>query len=66
MQDITVEADERGVVRVTLNRPAVHNAFNEGMIGELTDAFADLGPALDRLVETARRKTHGAEVGLGP
>ena len=43
MQDITVEADERGVVRVTLNRPAVHNAFNEGMIGELTDAFADLG-----------------------
>lgn len=43
MQDITVDADERGVVRVTLNRPAVHNAFNEGMIGELTDAFADLG-----------------------
>ena len=43
MQDITVEANERGVVRVTLNRPAVHNAFNEGMIGELTDAFADLG-----------------------
>ena len=43
MQDITVEADERGVVRVTLNRPSVHNAFNEGMIGELTDAFADLG-----------------------
>lgn len=43
MQDITVEADERGVIRVTLNRPAVHNAFNEGMIGELTDAFADLG-----------------------
>ncbi|HTM80687.1 enoyl-CoA hydratase-related protein [Asticcacaulis sp.] len=43
MQDITVEADERGVVRVTLNRPAIHNAFNEGMIGELTDAFADLG-----------------------
>ena len=43
MNDITVEADERGVVRVTLNRPAVHNAFNEGMIGELTDAFADLG-----------------------
>ena len=43
MQDITVDADERGVVRVTLNRPAVHNAFNEGMIGELTDAFTDLG-----------------------
>ena len=31
MQDITVDANERGVVRVTLNRPAVHNAFNEGI-----------------------------------
>ncbi len=41
--DITVEADERGVARVTLNRPTVHNAFNEGMIGELTEAFAELG-----------------------
>jgi integrase len=30
------------------------------------EAFADVGPALDRLVETARRKTHGADVGLGP
>jgi integrase len=30
------------------------------------DAFADVGPALDRLVETARRETHGAEVGLNP
>ena len=43
MQDITVDADERGVVRLTLNRPVVHNAFNEGMIGELTAAFSDLG-----------------------
>ncbi len=43
MTDITITTDARGVVRVTLNRPGVHNAFNEGMIGELTDAFTDLG-----------------------
>lgn len=40
---VMIESDERGVARVTLNRPEVHNAFNEGMIGDLKDAFEDLG-----------------------
>ena len=40
---ILIDSDERGVARVTLNRPQVHNAFNEGMIGDLKDAFEDLG-----------------------
>lgn len=31
------------VGRVTLDRPDLHNAFNEVMIGELTDAIARLG-----------------------
>lgn len=31
------------VATVTLNRPAVRNAFNEGMIGVLTETFAALG-----------------------
>lgn len=31
------------VARVYLNRPDVRNAFNEGVIGELTRTFADLG-----------------------
>jgi len=33
---------ENGVARVWLNRPDLHNAFNETMIAELTGAFASL------------------------
>jgi methylglutaconyl-CoA hydratase len=33
----------RGVARVTLNRPAVHNAFNAALIEELRACFAALG-----------------------
>jgi integrase len=29
------------------------------------DAFADVGPALDRLVETGRLETHAEDVALG-
>ncbi|MBU3631224.1 enoyl-CoA hydratase/isomerase family protein [Polynucleobacter sp. AP-Melu-500A-A1] len=31
------------IVYVTLNRPEVRNAFNEGLIGELQDVFTNLG-----------------------
>jgi methylglutaconyl-CoA hydratase len=41
-QTLAVDTDERGVTRVTLNRPDVMNAFDEAMIGELTDAFERL------------------------
>lgn len=40
---LLIESDRTGVTHVTLNRPDVHNAFNEGMIGDLKDAFDDLG-----------------------
>jgi methylglutaconyl-CoA hydratase len=33
------EVDSRGVARVTLNRPQVHNAFNEQLIDELHRVF---------------------------
>lgn len=33
---------EKDVARVILNRPDVHNAFNEVMIRELTEVFADI------------------------
>jgi methylglutaconyl-CoA hydratase len=33
---------EKNVARVTFNRPDVHNAFNDVMIRELTEAFADI------------------------
>jgi methylglutaconyl-CoA hydratase len=34
---VRVETDSRGVATVTLNRPEVHNAFDEVLIGELTE-----------------------------
>ena len=37
-----VNRDDRGVVRVTLNRPAVHNAFNQTLIEEITQIFGEL------------------------
>ena len=40
-QYLTVHGD--GIVYITLNRPEVRNAFNEGLIGELQDVFAKLG-----------------------
>jgi methylglutaconyl-CoA hydratase len=40
-QYLTVDGED--VVRVTLNRPEVRNAFNEGLIGELQDIFSKLG-----------------------
>ncbi len=35
--------DDRGVATVTLNRPNVHNAFNDDLIWELNTAFSKLG-----------------------
>ncbi len=40
------EGPNHCVARVTLNRPDVRNAFNEGVIAELTEAFAALGQDL--------------------
>jgi len=42
-QTITLDCDDRGVARLTLNRPDKHNALSGAMIGELTDAAGRLG-----------------------
>lgn len=43
MSEILLEhTDERGVTTLTLNRPDVHNAFNDRVIAELGDALARL------------------------
>src|SRR5512143_3029337 len=39
---ILVERDQ-GVTTITLNRPELHNAFNEAMISELSGAFQEFG-----------------------
>ncbi|WP_089287315.1 MULTISPECIES: enoyl-CoA hydratase/isomerase family protein [unclassified Azospirillum] len=43
MSDIITNIDLRGVATVTLNRPEVHNAFNDTVIADLTDIFRRLG-----------------------
>jgi len=40
---LLAQTDARGVATVTLNRPAVHNAFNDELIGRLDRAFSELG-----------------------
>ncbi|MEK6625126.1 MAG: enoyl-CoA hydratase-related protein [Bdellovibrionota bacterium] len=36
---LVTSIDQRGVATVTLNRPEIHNAFNDVMISELTELF---------------------------
>lgn len=38
-QTVLSEVDERGIARITLNRPDMQNAMNEVLIGALVDAF---------------------------
>src|SRR5436190_10120827 len=44
MPGLRIEGDE-GVLRITLARPERRNAFDAALIGELTDAFSDVGDA---------------------
>ena len=43
MNTLRIERDARGVAMIALNRPEVHNAFDEVMIREVIEAFRDLG-----------------------
>lgn len=55
-----VEKEIKGnVVRVTLNRPEVHNAFNDAVIKELTDIFSSLDkdPKVRVVVLSAKGKS---------
>lgn len=67
MQTIHVDQDSRGVARVTLARPTVHNAFDETMIGELKDTFLRVAadPSIRCVVLAAEGKLFcaGADIG---
>ncbi len=41
--DVLTEVGADGIATVTMNRGALHNAFNEGVIAALTDAFRSVG-----------------------
>jgi len=43
MPSLSISERQPGVAQVTMSRPAVFNAFDEAMIGELDSAFAQLG-----------------------
>lgn len=42
---LAVATSEAGITRVTLNRPHVHNAFDEQLIAQLTSTLADIAAA---------------------
>lgn len=67
MQTITIETDRRGVARLTLDRPAKHNALDAAMIGELTEAAEALGhdPAVRVVVLAAAGESFCAGADLG-
>lgn len=63
MPEPTLELESNGPVAwVWMNRPAVHNALNEGMIDELAETFLALGedPAVRVIVLSGRGKSFSA------
>ena len=61
------EVDARGVALLTLDRPEVHNAFNDELIAALTEALEALGrdPAVRAVVLAAVGKSFSAGADLG-
>ena len=67
MTDALLQAiDPRGVATVTLNRPDLHNAFDDALIARLTDALAALGadPAVRAVVLRGAGKSFSAGADL--
>ena len=62
----TVECNANGVATVTLDRPTIHNAFDDRLIETLTTALETLGadPDLRVLVLTGRGKSFSAGADL--
>ena len=67
MSDTAVALDMDGpVARITLNRPAKHNAFDDQVIADLTTAFAQAGDSAARVIVLAasgRNFSAGADLG---
>lgn len=66
-QYVTTSLDQRGVAQLVLNRPEVHNAFDDSMIGELIqalDSFA-ANPQVRILLLRSNGKNFSAGADLG-
>ncbi|GGE01001.1 methylglutaconyl-CoA hydratase [Polymorphobacter glacialis] len=63
---LTNTIDDRGIARVTLDRPERHNAFDEALIAAITDAFQSLGknPAVRAIILSGNGKSFcaGADI----
>jgi methylglutaconyl-CoA hydratase len=64
--NILVSIDARGVASVALNRPAVHNAFDDRLIAEVTAALHDIerDPAVRVVVLTGQGQSFSAGADL--
>lgn len=64
--NLLVETDERGVCTVTLNRPHLHNAFDDILIGDLQSTFDRLGsdPAVRVVILRGAGKSFSAGADL--
>ncbi len=67
MPDLLDIAIDHSVARVALNRPSVHNAFDDRLIAELTDVLTkfDRDPQLRAVVLTGNGTTFSAGADLG-
>ncbi len=63
---VLLEQDSRGVATVTLNRPALHNAFDDEMINQLTEIFqrVDRDPKIRVMILQANGKSFCAGADL--
>lgn len=46
-RSVLLQVDDRGAATVTLNRPQIYNAFDETMVGALTDVFQEVSESND-------------------
>ena len=63
-QYVKLETLPNNVLRVTLNRPELHNAFNEIFIEELTRAFLTIPPDTRAVILTGEGKSFSAGLSI--
>jgi len=63
---LKLDCDDRGVARITMDRPEVHNAFNQAFIAALTAMLEQVGadPAVRAVVLAASGKSFSAGADL--
>ena len=61
--NISLSTDARGIATLTLNRPERHNAFDDALIAELTDAFRAVGADRDSARARPHRRRRGFSAG---